>query len=182
MIKAAINEYWYCEWIRECQEKPTRKYLAIPKNPIGNPHNIWKCAKNNIQDIKKAELKCKLVTGKYMLQSIRSKFSKAAMTPFCQLCTKAVEDIRHFLLDCEKLNDVRQKHYDSLVDYLRSLLGGDITVQLEKEQFLNILLDCSNVPQLFAIKTEDKLKLERKTQNFCYYLHMKRATMLMSRQ
>ena len=111
-----------------------------------------------------------------------SKFSKAAMTPFCQLCTKAVEDIRHFLLDCEKLNDVRQKHYDSLVDYLRSLLGGDITVQLEKEQLLNILLDCSNVPQLFAMKTDDKLKLERKTQNFCYYLHMKRATMLMSRQ
>jgi hypothetical protein len=49
--------------------KTTIRHLEIQKEPIGTPHNIWNCVKNQISDIQKAEVKVKLVIDTYICSS-----------------------------------------------------------------------------------------------------------------
>ena len=48
-----------------------------------------------------------MLTESYILQSNRSKFSKYAVLSTCLLCHTAHEDLKHFLLDCFKMQPVR---------------------------------------------------------------------------
>jgi hypothetical protein len=86
MIKKAINEYWYKKYNEEKSTKTTIRHLEIQKEPIGTPHNIWNCVKNQKLDIQKAEVKVKLVTDTYMLQYHQDKFSHKENAGFCQIC------------------------------------------------------------------------------------------------
>ena len=78
--------------------KTTIRHLEIQKEPIGTPHNIWNCVKNQKLDIQKAEVKVKLVTDTYMLQYHQDKFSHKENAGFCKICNDGVEDIEHFIL------------------------------------------------------------------------------------
>jgi hypothetical protein len=49
------------------------KFLAIPK--MGKIHYVWKTVPNDCIEVKKAEVKVRLLTGTYMLQSKKAKFS-----------------------------------------------------------------------------------------------------------
>jgi hypothetical protein len=100
MIKKAINEYWYTKYNEEKSTKTTIRHLEIQKEPIGTPHNIWNCVKNQKLDIQKAEVKVKLVTDTYMLQYHQDKFSHKENAGFCQICNDGVEDIEHFIIIC----------------------------------------------------------------------------------
>ncbi|CAG2184470.1 unnamed protein product [Mytilus edulis] len=71
MLKKAINIYWSNIWKEECLIKTTIKYLTIQENPTENPHNIWKAARNNQNDIRKAEFKSRLITGTYIPQTAK---------------------------------------------------------------------------------------------------------------
>ena len=106
-LKVATDQHWSLIWTEECRTKSTLKYLSVQKNPRNNPHIIWKCVKNNQHDIKKVEIKCKLVTGTYMRQSTKAKFSKKYISPCCRICKESDESITHFLLVCKALDDVR---------------------------------------------------------------------------
>ncbi|CAC5411097.1 unnamed protein product [Mytilus coruscus] len=138
-LKTSINEYWSSIWTIECNTKSTLKHLSLQKDPVNNPHNIWKCVRNNQYDIKKAELKLKLVTGTYMLQSTRAKFSKN-IHPNCKLCNESEETLEHFLLHCSNLSDVRQRYImDKLFKLLREIeRGGTINV-INNELLLKII-------------------------------------------
>jgi hypothetical protein len=51
------------------------QFLDIQQQPFRNPHQIWKLVPNNTLEIKKkAEIKAKLLTRTYTLQSDRAKF------------------------------------------------------------------------------------------------------------
>ncbi|CAC5407004.1 unnamed protein product [Mytilus coruscus] len=114
----AINEYWSSIWTEEYNTKSTLKHLSLQNDPVNNPHNIWKCVRNNQYDIKKAELKCKLVTGNYMLRGTKAKFSRNTVLPYCKLCRDSDETIEHFLLKIISLSDVRQRYMVKLLNKL----------------------------------------------------------------
>jgi NADPH-dependent ferric siderophore reductase len=64
-----IHKYWEGKWEKEKSEKSTMKFLDIKKKPIGNPHQILNLAPKTTQEVRKAEVKAKLITRTYTLQS-----------------------------------------------------------------------------------------------------------------
>ena len=57
--------------------------------------------------IRKADIKARLMTGTYVLQSNRTKFNQNKVNPICLLCEVEPEDQEHFLLRCQSLLEIR---------------------------------------------------------------------------
>jgi hypothetical protein len=62
------------------------KFLDTKKKPIGNPHQILNLAPKTTQEVRKAEVKAKLITRTYTLQSDKAKFTKNQENEICPLC------------------------------------------------------------------------------------------------
>ncbi|CAC5405366.1 unnamed protein product [Mytilus coruscus] len=90
----------------------------------------------SINILQEAEFKCELVTGTYMLQSTRAKFSKNTIHPNCKLCNESEETLEHFLLHCFSLTDVRQRYLDELFEMLREIERGGTTNVINNELLL----------------------------------------------
>ncbi|CAC5396048.1 unnamed protein product [Mytilus coruscus] len=160
----------------ECLTKTTIKYLSIQENPTENPHNIWKCVRNNQNDIRKADVKSRLITGTYMLQTTKGKFSKNQRSGICELCTKVEEDIKHFLLECQSLESVREKQRNKLLSLtVLNRRGGK--ANYKQEYVLQIIMDCSKLSTttLSHLKTDDLIEIEKHSQNVCHQMHKKRT-------
>ena len=56
-----------------------------------------------VTSVRRAALKVKLLTGTYMLQAVRSKYSGGKIDPLCPICRNGAEDTIHFLLRCTAL-------------------------------------------------------------------------------
>lgn len=178
-LKVAIDQHWSLIWTEECRTKSTLKYLSVQNNPINNPHIIWKCVKNNQYHIKKAEIKCKLVTGTYMLQITKANCCKKYISPCCRICEESDKSITHFILVFKAFDDVRQKYLKKLLDSLKNIEGGGTVCASNEELLMSVLLDCSAVSFLSKLSTENILDIERQTQDFCLYLHTKTCATLM---
>ena len=81
----------------------------------------------------------------------------------------------HLLLVCKALDDVRQKYLMKLFDRLKNIEGGGTICASNEELLMSVLLDCSAVSFLSKLSNEEILEIERQTQDFCFYLHEKRA-------
>jgi hypothetical protein len=65
--------------------------------------------------------KLKLLTGSYILQSNRIKMFKNEANILCLLCSKDKEKIEHFILDCERLEEVRKPILQEIaLEYVRA--------------------------------------------------------------
>ena len=126
MVRNATSNYWYKEWFRDTKEKSSIQYLQLQNNPIHNPHNIWKVVNHKIKDVKKAQVKAKLVTNTYRLQSVRAKFNQHAVKSTCVICNEGDEDIEHFILRCKSLNTTRIVYLKKLQSLIESIKGVDI--------------------------------------------------------
>ncbi|CAC5418330.1 unnamed protein product [Mytilus coruscus] len=101
-VKKHIIHYWDDKWQEEKQQKSTLKLLHIQSHAIGNAHQIWKSVPNCHIEVKKAEVKARLLTGTYTLQVNKAKFSNNKETTKCKMCLNDTEDIEHFLLICDR--------------------------------------------------------------------------------
>ena len=180
MLKKAINAYWKGIWNEERSAKSTLKYLSVQANPTVSPHNILKAVRNSQFEVKKAEIKLKMVTGTYMLQSTKARFSKNKLSAKCQICQNSDEDIKHFLLSCKGLEDTRQPLMSDLLFKLADLLGGGIDKIKDSDMLIQIILDCTAVNALKDLSSDALIDLERQTQSYCYKLHIKRANILIT--
>lgn len=113
LVKNATSNYWYKEWFKDKIEKSSIQY-QLQNNPIHNPHNIWKVVNHRSKDVKKAQVKVKLITNTYSLQSLRAKYNQHAVKPTCVICDEGDEDIEHFILKCKGLNTTRMVYLEKL--------------------------------------------------------------------
>jgi hypothetical protein len=80
--------------------------------------------------------KLKLLTGSYILQSNRIKMFKNEANILCLLCSKDKENIEHFILDCERLEEVRKPILQEIEELLNDketswkCLPQDTNIQL----------------------------------------------------
>jgi hypothetical protein len=72
------------------------KFLDIKKKPIGNPHQILNLVPKTILEVRKAEVKAKLITRTYTLQSDQAKFTKNQENEICPLCHSDTRGYRAF--------------------------------------------------------------------------------------
>ena len=95
------------QWRDDIETKSSLKYLNPDAVRVGKVHQVYAFVRNNVHDVRRAEVKARLLTGTYTLQSNRAKFNQFNVSPICQLCNKHPETREHFLISCESLKNIR---------------------------------------------------------------------------
>lgn len=125
----------------------------------------------------KASIKVKLLTGVYVLQINRSKFSNRKISASCPLCGSEDEDKIHFLLKCPDLAITRKYYIDELKSMLYEI-DHDVSVNImnNDELFTQLILDVTSprIPMVFQLSTAI-YNIEALTRGFCFALHKERC-------
>ncbi|CAC5395323.1 unnamed protein product [Mytilus coruscus] len=74
-VKFAIQDYWTKTLIKEIETKSSLTYLDKTLLRIGSTHPVWTSLSSTVLDVKMGAIKVRLLTGTYLLESHRSKFS-----------------------------------------------------------------------------------------------------------
>ena len=70
MLNYKIHESVELLWKSDISGKSSTKYVNPDRLKVDSRHHIWSTVRNNIHDSRSAQLKCKLLTGSYILQTI----------------------------------------------------------------------------------------------------------------
>lgn len=65
--------------------KVALKYVNPDSLKVGKAHPVWATVRNTISDNKRAQLKCKVLTGTYILQGYRAAFNQYTVDATCKL-------------------------------------------------------------------------------------------------
>ena len=143
-----------------------------------DPNLLWCSVRDNKRDVQKATVKCKLMTGTYLTQSLQSKYSKNITDATCPLCKSDVEDYEHFLLNCKGTELVRSAHRSELLDFLKKNKINNVTQNFQNEEtILQILIDCTVI---VGKKARYVAQLERICREWIYAVHLERARILLT--
>lgn len=178
MVKQATTNYWNAKLKTEASRKPTLRYLNTDQCTIGKLHTVWEWTHRHPEDIKRAAVKLKLLTGTYQLQAVAAKHTGATTT--CQLCGQDAEDLAHFLLRCRALESVRVTHLRKIL--AEAGITEDQYARTSEEDIIQLLLDATSQKLRSQIKTIKMAALERATKLYTYALHLKRAGLLNLKQ
>ena len=113
-VKKAVNEHWSKYLQSEARGKSTLKYLNIDSLRIGLTHPVWLSVESTITEVRRGITKCRLVTGTYLLQTNKHKFSKTSESASCKCCALGDEDIIHMLLDYPALHVQRKQYFSNV--------------------------------------------------------------------
>ena len=76
-------------WKVDITSKSSTKYVNHDVLKVGSCRHVWSTVRDNIHDSKRAQIKCKLLTGAYILQANRAAFNQYAVNATCKLCQSA---------------------------------------------------------------------------------------------
>ena len=68
-------------WKNDIERKSSLKYLNPNSVKAGKCHQISASVRNSVFDVRRAEIKARLLTGPYTLQSNRAKFNQFNVNP-----------------------------------------------------------------------------------------------------
>ena len=152
---------------------------------IGKIHSVWSNINLNRKDIRRASVKCRLLSGTYILQTNQAKFNGNDVDPTCPLCRMENEDIIHFLIKCNSLHQYRRKYLHDL----KELFDGDFqmywtNVVRETENLLKLILDPRSLVMEGRIPDCSSMinNIENITRKLCFNLHCGRTFMLNQKQ
>ena len=114
LMNRSINSSAEVVWKSEIKSESSLKYVNPDSLKVGQSHPVWSTVRCNIMDNKSAQLKCKLLTGTYILQGNRTAFNQHALDPTCKLCTNAPETRQHFIAKCPAFDSERRELTESL--------------------------------------------------------------------
>ena len=178
-VYGSIAAYWRESLVRDAQSKITLKFLACESISLGEIHPVWDSTENSVNDVRRAIVKARLLTGTCLLQTNIHRFSQYREDPVCKLCKQQEEDIVHMLLYCPLLSEIRTSHYTELRDFVSNHLGPEIwsSTFSKRENIVQLIIDCRGFSHLF--EDGDIIhKIERLSRNLCYKLHTKRLSIL----
>jgi hypothetical protein len=72
-------------------------------------HIVWDSINNSVRDVRKAITKTRMLTGTYMIQTLKSKFNQAEVDPTCPICRLETETMTHVITSCPVLNGWHDK-------------------------------------------------------------------------
>ena len=86
LVKQTTNTFRMDRLKAEASEKSTLCYSNTELLKIGQTHSLWSSLDSTVADVRKGITKCRLITGTYMLQTSKSKFSRSSVSPICKCC------------------------------------------------------------------------------------------------
>ena len=81
----AVNNTIEANWDMDIKKKTSLKYINKDSLKVGKCHHVWSTVRNSIYDSRRAKLKCRLLTGTYILQGNRAAFNQYQVNPTCRL-------------------------------------------------------------------------------------------------
>ncbi len=120
MLDDSVDKHLAEEWNQNLQNKSSTSYLQIPTKPTQETHQVWKTVPNNTRSTKKANIKVKILTGTYTLQSNRARYNQHSVPATCPYCKLGDEDRLHLLLQCNNYQKTQRKtplNPKTLTDY-----------------------------------------------------------------
>lgn len=121
-IQERIRIYHHYETSRAAQKKSSLKWVKVREGKGSHP--IWKTCRANKRMLSGANIRARLLVGRYPTQALRAKFEK--QSPTCQQCHQGEEDTLHMVAKCEKTRHLREE----LLIELGNLLGTEETNRL----------------------------------------------------
>ena len=118
--------------------------------------------------------KCRMLTGTYLLQSNKHKFSKSNERATCKCCGLGDKDVIHMLLECPALYVQRKQYFSNVKSMVSDCIGLGQWEETfnNKTNLVQLILDSSKLP-IFHNKPEF-LKIVRATTELCHNLHVAR--------
>ena len=94
---------------------------------------------------KKGTIKCRMLTGTYMLQSTSHTFSKANVSATCKCCGLYDEDLAHMLLECPAFIHQRKPIYSQFKTKVINCIGAQHWRELfnNRDGLVKLVLNCS---------------------------------------
>ena len=160
----------------DIENKSTLKYLNPNFAKVGKVHQVYAHVNNSTFDVRRAEVKARLLTGSYTLQANRARFNQFSVNPQCPLCKQAPETREHFIVTCKSLKDIRLPYLTKIRDIFGC--SSDIDhIRQKPELCIQLLLDSSHpcVSQSLEFSDKQTVLLELRSREFIYALHLKRA-------
>ena len=124
--KTAISGYWTRTLVEEGTTKSTLQHCCLKNMQIGKVHRVWDSVMPTLQDVRRAHIKARILTGTYILQSTKVKFNNQEVDPKCPLCRLDDEDLVHFILKCPALANIREIHIKDLRDLVIGKVGRKV--------------------------------------------------------
>ena len=153
------------------EKRHSRKIFLKYVNPavlsVGKCHTIWSTVRNNITDSRRAQRKCKLLTGSYILQANRAVFNQFQVDPICKLCSVAPGTCQHYIAECSIFEIERNSFKQKVCNYL-PLREYDLQ---DPDTFSRLVLDSSAVFNHDVIDQSVISQTELNAREFVYKIH-----------
>ena len=75
---------------------------------VSQTHIVWSSLESSVTDVRKGIVKCRMLTGTYLLQISKQKFSRSTISATCNCYGLGDEDITHMLLEYSALHAQRK--------------------------------------------------------------------------
>ncbi|MEW8090529.1 MAG: reverse transcriptase domain-containing protein [Candidatus Thiodiazotropha endolucinida] len=173
-FKTAVYNYWTVKLKNEACEKSTLRFMNFETTKVNYTHNVWSSMESSVTEVRKGIVKCRMLTGTYLLQTSKHKFSKTAVSATCECCGLGDEDITHMLLECSALHSQRKQFFPKVRSIVTEYIGVDQwnSIFSTKSNLVKLILDCTVFPVLNS-ETQAR-EVTKVTTELCYRLHLQR--------
>ena len=170
-VKEAVNKYWTESLKNEAYEKSSLRYLNIDSMKMGETYSVWKSLDSIVSDVRKATIKCRMLTITYMLQSASHKFSRANVSATCKCCGLYDEDLAHMLLECPAFIHQKKPIYSQFKTKVINCIGAQHWRELfnNRDSLVKLILGCSRYSII-----KEKPELLNTSADLIYRLHVTR--------
>ncbi len=141
---------------------------------------MYSTVRPNRQDVQRAEVKAKLLTGTYTLQSNRAAFNQHAVDPLCRMCSEGPETREHFIASCTSTQQYKTKYKEKIGNILKQYPDVDPDATLANPRlFTHVVLDCTH-PDVYTtrLRDEDISSLESLSREYIMRIHLARCRQL----
>ncbi|CAC5378822.1 unnamed protein product [Mytilus coruscus] len=114
IVRTATSSHWANKLKSNCEEKSTLKLLPKGNLNIEQTYNVWDTISNSVKDARKATTKVRMLTGTYMLQTLKVKFNHSEVDPTCPIFKLEAEDLQHLLTSCPAYRHIRKSHFQQI--------------------------------------------------------------------
>jgi hypothetical protein len=175
-IKYQVRSWWNEYLFEDAKDRSTLELLDLSLIQSGEPHFMYPRTGSSTLRTATA-FRAKLLTGTYTLQSNATKFNKYKVDPTCLLCKQAPETPTHFLLECQRLKEIRNPIITEINQHLSDL---DLSLPSETHLKCKCLLNIGPSRKFTTEKNaRGKLsQLSNKVSLLCLKLHNERHQLL----
>ncbi|MES9882130.1 MAG: reverse transcriptase family protein [Sedimenticola sp.] len=177
-VNEAMKTYWTQSYKDELTNKSTVKYMNTEELEVGKTHHVWNTLETSVTDVRKGITKARMLTGTYILQATKSRYSQYNIEATCQMCRLEDEDIIHTITRCPALERIRRQFIPSITAEIAKHIGPNsqhvYMNGCNRETLTKLILDSSWIES----KTPNLQHLNRLSTELCYKIHLERCRLL----